>query len=91
MRRPAIALVLSAIFPGLGQAYNREPVKAVTFLLAGAFLCWLVGRDMPTDLRTLARPGAVLVIRLLALGAIALWSVTDAWRVARRRESGGDA
>ena len=34
-RNPGVALVLSAIFPGLGQFYNRQFGKGVAFFVAG--------------------------------------------------------
>jgi len=30
-RRKITALILSGIFPGLGQFYNRQPIKGVAF------------------------------------------------------------
>jgi hypothetical protein len=37
-KSPTLALVLSAVLPGLGQFYNRETGKALGFLLATAFM-----------------------------------------------------
>ena len=34
-RNPGVALVLSAIFPGLGQFYNRQLGKGVAFFVGG--------------------------------------------------------
>jgi len=79
-RRKTIALILSGVFPGLGQLYNRQPVKALVFLAAGVVLCWLVGRAAPADPLELARPGAELLALLGALLALSVWSVIDAWR-----------
>ena len=79
-----VALVLSGIFPGLGQLYNRQPLKGVVFVAAGLVLSWLVGRAAPTDPDALARAGAALVAPLCALLAVFLWSVIDAWRAAGR-------
>ena len=83
-RRKVIALTLSGIFPGLGQLYNRQPVKGVVFTAAGLLLSWLVGRAAPTDPLELLRPGAGLIAPLCALLAVSLWSVIDAWRAAGR-------
>jgi hypothetical protein len=83
-RRKIVALVLSGIFPGLGQLYNRQPVKGVVFVASGLVLSWLVGRAAPTDPQALVRPGAALIAPLCALLAVSLWSVVDAWRAAGR-------
>jgi len=83
-RRQAIALVLSGIFPGLGQFYNRQKVSGALFLVAGIILNWLFGRAAPADLAALARPGADVIVPLLVLLAVWIWSVVDAWRAAGR-------
>ena len=44
-----MALVLSGFFPGLGQFYNRQPVKGAIGLGAGLLLSWLAGRATPSD------------------------------------------
>lgn len=77
-----MALILSGIFPGLGQLYLRAWGKGVAFLLAGGLVTWPLGEMvsveallagvLPNPLTTLA-----LVLVLLALF---LWSVVDAWR-----------
>jgi hypothetical protein len=46
-RRPqAIALILSGVFPGLGQFYNRQHVKGGIFFVAAAALSWFTGREV---------------------------------------------
>jgi TM2 domain-containing membrane protein YozV len=85
-RQKAIALILSGTFPGLGQLYNRQPLKGVLFLGAGAVLSWLVASAVPTDLLVLVEQGVSLagVLALLVLLAVWTWSVIDAWRSAGR-------
>lgn len=83
-RRAIIALILSGIFPGLGQLYNRHHVKALAFLVAGVVLTWLFLRAVPADLLALAQPGADLILPLLVLLAVWLWSIIDARLGARR-------
>jgi hypothetical protein len=85
-RRKVIALFLSGIFPGLGQLYNRQFIKAVMFLVGGLVLSWLLGRAAPSDLVALlsAPPGSTLIIPLCLLLAIWIWSLIDAWWVAGR-------
>src|SRR5437667_253519 len=56
-RRRVIALILSGIFPGLGQFYNRHLLKGVIGLVLGLALSWLAGRAAPSDPSALARRG----------------------------------
>jgi len=85
-RRAIVAFFLSGVFPGLGQFYNRQPLKGGAFLVAGVALSWLIGRVVPTDLMTLASApvGTDAILLLSLLLAIWLWSAIDAWRVAMR-------
>lgn len=84
-RRRAFATTLSGVFPGLGQFYNRQPIKGALFFVAGIVLNWLALRAMPTDIEVLARQGLTVAGPvLLVLLAVWLWSVVDAWRVASR-------
>jgi hypothetical protein len=83
-RRKVVALILSGVFPGFGQFYNRQPLKGALFLAAGVVLSWLLGRTIPTDPTALAHIGAAPFALLLVLLAISLWSVMDAWREAGR-------
>ena len=81
-RRRTIALILSGVFPGLGQFYNRQPTKGAVFLGLGVVLGWLVARAVPLDPVELAERGIGLnaSLAVLVLLAIWLWSVVDAWR-----------
>jgi len=81
-RKKATALILSGIFPGLGQLYNREFLKAALFLVAGVGLSWVVARAV--DPVALIERGAsvTVILAMLALLAIWLWSAVDAWRSA---------
>ena len=83
-RRRVVALILSAIFPGLGQLYNRQRVKGVIGLVVGLALSWLAGRATPTDPRAVVQPPAALLAPLCALLAVWLWSIIDAGRTAGR-------
>jgi hypothetical protein len=83
-RRQVVGFILSGIFPGLGQLYNREYLKGVLFIMPGAVLSWLIGRAAPTDLLALAQPTASLMLILALLLALWLWAIIDAWRVAGR-------
>jgi TM2 domain-containing membrane protein YozV len=81
-RRQTIALVLSGIFPGLGQFYNRQLVKGGLSVILAGVLSWLIGRAMPAEPLALVHPGAALVVPTVVLLAFWLWSIIDAWRVA---------
>lgn len=83
-RQQVIAFVLSGIFPGLGQFYNRHPGKGVAFLVAGIVLSWLLGRAVPMSSLALIQPQTQLLVPLCALLLVWLWSIIDAWRVAGR-------
>ena len=83
-RRKVIALILSGIFPGLGQFYNRQPVKGAIGLGAGLVFSWFAGRATPSDPLALDQAGFALFGPLGALLAVWLWSIVDAWRVAGR-------
>lgn len=84
-RRQWVALVLSGIFPGLGQFYLRAWGKGAAFLVAGGVATWAFGRLVSVeDLLggLLPHPLATLGV-LLALLAVFLWSIVDAWISAR--------
>ena len=83
-RRRVVALVLSGIFPGLGQFYNHQPAKGAIGLAAGAVLSWLAGRAMPADPLAVDQTGFVLFGPLCALLVVWTWSIIDAWRAAGR-------
>lgn len=84
MSRKLVALILSGVFPGLGQLYNREWAKGGAFVIAGLVLSGLVTRALPRDLETLA--SAPLSARTLGVLALLLgvraWSAVDALRQA---------
>jgi hypothetical protein len=82
-RRQTIALVLSGIFPGLGQFYNRQHVKGGLSVIVAGVLSWLIGRGIPADPLAI-HPGAELTVPTVVLLALWLWSIVDAWRAAGR-------
>jgi hypothetical protein len=83
-RHQVIALMLSGIFPGIGQFYNRQLVKGAIGLVLGLALTWAAARAAPADPLALAQPGAYVLGPLLALLAVWVWSLIDAWHSARR-------
>jgi len=83
-RRQWIALMLSGVFPGLGQLYLQAWTKGAAFVIAGVVASWILGRlvsvqDLLTGL--LPFPGRTLGATL-ALLALYLWSCVDAWSAA---------
>ena len=80
-----MGFILSGIFPGLGQLYNREFLKGVLFIVPGAVLTWLIGHAIPTDILALAQPSASLMLLMVLLLSLWLWAIIDAWRVAGGR------
>ena len=88
-RRQWIALFLSGIFPGLGQFYLHAWGKGVAFFLAGGVVTWALGEVVSVEdllAANLPNPLAVLAL-VLALTAVFLWSVIDAWRAGAKRDS----
>ncbi len=84
-RRQWIALILSGVFPGLGQFYLRAWGKGAAFLIAGVAATWALGdlisiQDLMAGL--LPHPLAILGV-LLAFLAVFIWSIADAWISAR--------
>ncbi len=80
-RRQWVALILSGLFPGLGQFYLRAWAKGVGFLVAGIVVTWPLGSLLSLDdLLAGSLPHPFITIGLLlALLAVFLWSIADAW------------
>ncbi|HUI25017.1 MAG TPA: hypothetical protein VL403_02945 [Candidatus Kryptonia bacterium] len=84
-RSPILAAFLSGIFPGFGQFYNRERRKAVLFFGAGIVAAFpFGGLDVDIDLNDPAAAMDKLLLATLPFLVIALWSVVDAYRRAKR-------
>ena len=92
--RPAVAAGLSAVMEGFGQAYNRQPAKAIVFFTAGmgfstasGLNTWIV-RNVFGLKKTRIGPEQVNPF-LLGLWAVTYaLNVADAWRTAGRPDSG---
>ena len=85
MNRKVVALILSGIFPGLGQLYNRQLLQGAAFVVVGLVLSWRLGRVLPAlsgDLEALVwapvDPSTLWALGLLL--AAWVWSLVDAWR-----------
>jgi drug/metabolite transporter (DMT)-like permease len=91
--RAWIAAFLSAVFPGLGQLYNRQWLKggaiiAITIFLLGSVIGSL---PEPAHLIQIAERGEaiegldVLILVLLGCLGVAIYSLVDAWRTGIKR------
>ena len=90
-RSPGLAALLSALLPGLGQFYNRQWSKGGGFLLGFLILAGaLLGSVDPQALQQSADSGVPvdnigqLAALMLLLLALAVWSVVDAARSAKK-------
>ena len=82
-RKPALALMLSGMLPGLGQLYNGQLNKGLFLFLGFVFI------SLPfIVIVALALPPAwmmpLLILSLAASLGLYLYGLWDAWRVARR-------
>jgi len=85
-RSAMLAVFLSGLFPGLGQLYNRRRAKAAAFALAAILTGFGPWSPLDVDI-DLSNPQAGLSHALLAsvpFLVVALWSLGDAYRDARR-------
>jgi TM2 domain-containing membrane protein YozV len=64
-KKPLVALILSLVLPGLGQAYNREVVKGI--IIAGACLALAAGSLWLSGIWQLSAALAFLVLWVSAI------------------------
>lgn len=85
-RSPILAAVLSGLFPGLGQLYNRQRLKALLFFGGGVMTAFgpLNPLDVDIDLNDPAVGLRKVLLASLPFLALATWSVVDAYLTARR-------
>jgi hypothetical protein len=93
-RNPWVAGILSGVVPGLGQFYNRQRGKGVGFLLGVvAPIVILLSSVNLESLQRAAESGTPpdniwllfgLAILSPAIAIIAIWSIADAVRVAKK-------
>jgi hypothetical protein len=90
-RNPWVAGLLSGLLPGLGQFYNRQWGKGAGFLL-GVFgpAVVLSSSIDPKALEQAAEAGTtpdnlgLIFLLLVVILAVALWSLVDAVRTAKK-------
>lgn len=88
-----VAGLLSAVLPGLGQLYNRQWVKGVGFLvgllvLGGALVSSADLEKLQQSAAMGVQPeniGHLFLLSLLIL-VLAVWSIVDAARTAKRSQ-----
>ena len=68
---PFVAAVLSALFPGLGQLYNRQLEKGIALIAAGV----------------VAALSTIIVVGIVLYPVVWLYAIYDAYRVAERQGS----
>lgn len=90
-RNPWVAGILSGIVPGLGQFYNRQWGKGAAFIAGIIILFGILSSSVdPKALDQAAASGTtpgnlgLVLILLLVILVVAIWSIADAARMARR-------
>ena len=89
MKGSILAAALSGILPGAGQMYNHSWTKGIGFMVTVLFISGLLRRKVLMSggsLVGLLPQNAETLIAQLALLAVAVWSVMDAYRTAPRRK-----
>ena len=89
-RSPIVAAVLSGLFPGVGQLYNRQRLKALLFFVGGVGTAFgpFARLDVDIDLNDPAVGLRKVLLASLPFLAVATWSVIDAYVTARRSRGG---
>jgi TM2 domain-containing membrane protein YozV len=85
MKNPRAAAVLSAIFPGLGQFYNRHWLKGGGFLAAAVILSGLANDQFSIESLVAGDTSGLSKVQglLLIFLAVQIWSMVDAYRSAK--------
>jgi hypothetical protein len=85
-----LAAFFSGLFPGLGQLYNGDRRKAALFAIGGVLTGFgpFSPLDVQIDLGDPVRGLRLMMLASLPFLILALWSVVDAVRVARRSNAG---
>jgi hypothetical protein len=84
-RSPTLAACLSGLFPGLGQYYNGQKRKAALFAIATVLLGFgpFSPLDVQIDIGNIEAGLRKAIFMSVPVMAVALWSVVDAYRVAK--------
>jgi hypothetical protein len=85
MRNPRVAAILSAVFPGLGQFYNRHWFKGIGFFISSGMVFERVSERLSVEALMagdLSGVEKILGPSLILLGLF-VWSMVDAYRSAK--------
>ena len=84
-RKPFVASLMSLVLPGFGQLYNGQVIKAIWLFLAFALISVpgiaAIALYLPTVLTV-----PTLALSLIAVVAMWLFGIIDAWRQAGQRQ-----
>jgi len=90
-KNPTLAGILSGLMPGLGQFYCRQWGRGAGFLVGAVAIDALFGvssgmLDLLQSMgaRVLPDAGGALILGVLLFLGVAVWSIVDAVRTARR-------
>jgi arabinogalactan oligomer/maltooligosaccharide transport system permease protein len=89
-KNPTLALILSAIFPGLGQVYNNQVLKGISLIALNAIINFLLIDPIERVLNTPAgsipdNPTLFIVSAYALIGLVLLvYAIIDAKRTAER-------
>jgi TM2 domain-containing membrane protein YozV len=89
MKGSILAAALSGILPGAGQMYNHRWMKGIGFMLPVLIISGLLRRKVVMSggsLMGLLPQNAETFIAQLALLAVAVWSVMDAYRTVQHKK-----
>lgn len=79
MSRAAWVMLLAALLPGMGQWWNRQPLRGLTFVFFMLVLAWVSWRATTPAHSFVGRHAGGFFVYAL--------SVLDAYRVARLRDA----
>src|SRR5918997_268114 len=88
-----VPVALSALLEGLGQAYNRQPVKAAVLVVAGLGLSTASGLNTWLIRRVFGARGVTIGTERIRPWLLAAWAATyafglwDAWTGASKAEA----
>ena len=85
MNHPRVAAILSGIFPGLGQIYNRHWLKGSGFLIGTGVLGMLLNKQVSFQDAITGNTSVSwkIISLLLVLLILPVWSMVDAYRSAK--------
>jgi len=92
-KNPTLALILSAIFPGLGQIYNNRVPKGVIFLVLNTVINFLLYEPLQRVFEakgTVPDKPTLIVVSGYTIAGMVLWffSIIDAKKTAERINRG---